>query len=44
VNYASIIKEAIKSALKDNKESTLKDIKTLTKEVFDKMSGKVIKS
>jgi HK97 family phage prohead protease len=44
IDYASIIKEAIQSALAENKESTLNDIKSLTKEVFDKMSGKVIQS
>ena len=43
-DYAEVIKEAITTALKESKESTLQDIKSMTKDVFDQMSGKVIKS
>jgi len=41
IDYASMVKDIVKEALKD---TTLPDIKNLVKEVFDKMSGKVIKS
>lgn len=44
IDYASIIKEAVQSAIKENKESTLLDISEITKDIFDKMKGKVIKS
>jgi hypothetical protein len=44
IDFAQIIRDAVKSALESNKLEMLKQIKELTKETFEKMSGKVIKS
>lgn len=43
IDYKSIIKESVKSAIEENRTKTLREIKTVAKDTLSKMKGKVVK-